>query len=78
MKYQRQISVNCFRVTYGVNVKTIIKMLKKWQKILRQKITSKGRSAWLLLKRWFLSKVEKFLIGKLQEEMEFRVSGLRN
>ena len=35
-------------------------------------------SGWLLLRRWFVSKVEKSLIGKLQEEMEFSASGLRN
>ena len=44
--------------------------------ILTQPITS--RSAWLLLRIWFLSKVGKSLIGKLQEELEFRVSGLKN
>ena len=42
------------------------------------KVIIKSSSAWLLLRIWFLSKVGKFLIGKLQEEMEFRVSGLKN
>ena len=34
-------------------------------------------SGWSLI-RWFASKVGKSLIGKLQKEMEFRASGLRN
>ena len=40
-------------------------------------MTIKSRSAWLLLTICFLSKVGKCLIGKLQEEMEFGVSGLK-
>ena len=50
----------------------------EWRKNWREKITVKSRSDWLLLKIWFLSKVGKSLTGKLQEEMEFRVSGLKN
>ena len=40
-------------------------------------MTIKSRSARLLLRIWFLNKVGNSFIGKLQEEMEFRVSGLK-
>ena len=40
-------------------------------------MTIKSRSARLLLRIWFLNKVGSSFIGKLQEEMEFRVSGLK-
>ena len=50
----------------------------EWQKKLK-KITIKSRSAWLILRVWFLTKEGKS-VGrdvKLQEEMEFRFSGIK-
>ena len=50
----------------------------EWQKKLK-KITIKSRSAWLILRVWFLTKEGKSVgrDGKLQEEMEFRFCGIK-
>ena len=71
-----QIKVESFGVAYEVKVKKIIEK-QSGKRNWRKKVTIKSRSAWLLLMIWFLSKVGKSLIGKLQEEMELSVSGLK-
>ena len=77
MKYLMQIKVERFEVAYEVKVKNIIEMrsgCKNW----RKKITIRSTSTWLLLRKWILSKVGKALVGKLQEEIQFRAFRLRN
>ena len=71
-----QIKVESFGVAYEVKVKKIIEK-QSCKRNWRKKVTIKSRSAWLLLMIWFLSKEGKSLIGKLQEEMELSVSGLK-
>ena len=78
MKYLMQIKVESFGVPYGVKVKNLIEM-QSGRKNWREKITIKSsKSAWLLLRIWFLSKAGKSLIENLQEAIEFRVSGSKN
>ena len=67
-----QIIVECFGVVYRLKVKNMIEMQsgsKNWNKV-----AIRSRSAWLLLRRWFLSKLGKLPNGKLQEEIKFKLA----
>ena len=39
-----------------------------------EQISIRNSNIWLLLMRWFLSKLGKFAIGKLEEEIEFMLA----
>lgn len=67
-----QIIVECFGVVYRLKVKNMIEMQsgsKNWNKV-----AIRSRSARLLLRRWFLSKLGKLSNGKLQEEIKFKLA----